>query len=90
MQAIVECQRLFLISRSSRVEVFCEKRILKNFTKFPGKHLCRGLFFKRLSLVATSVIPVVFILRFVNIYLVLQDLVMKTFLEIFEVCNKNI
>ena len=48
MQAIVECQRLFLISRSSRVEVFCEKRILKNFTKFPGKHLCRGLFFKRL------------------------------------------
>ena len=37
---------------------------------------------------AAFVIPVVFILRFVNIYLVLHDLVMKTFLEIFEVVIK--
>ena len=32
----------FLIkNRSSRPEVFCEKVVLKNFTKFTGKHLCQ-------------------------------------------------
>ena len=30
--------------RSSRPEVFCKKGILRNFTKFTGKHLCQGLF----------------------------------------------
>ena len=29
--------------RSSRPEVFCRKRVLKNFAKFSGKHLCRSL-----------------------------------------------
>ena len=24
-------------------EVFCKKGVLKNFVKFAGKHLCRGL-----------------------------------------------
>ena len=33
--------------RSSRPEVFCKKGVLKNFTKFTGKHLCQGLFFDR-------------------------------------------
>ena len=28
-------------TRSSRVEVFCEKSVLKNFTKLTEKHLCR-------------------------------------------------
>ena len=28
-------------NRSSRPEVFCEKVVLKNFTKFTGKHLCQ-------------------------------------------------
>ena len=32
------------ISRSSRPEVFCKKGVLKNFTKFTGKHLCRVSF----------------------------------------------
>ena len=31
--------------RSSRPEVFCEKGILRNFTKFTGKYLCQSLFF---------------------------------------------
>ena len=31
-------------SRSSRSEVFCEKGVLKNFTKFRGKHLWHRCF----------------------------------------------
>ena len=30
--------------RSSRPEVFCKKSVLRNFTKFTGKHLCQSLF----------------------------------------------
>ena len=29
-------------------EKFCEKGVLKNFTKFTGKHLCPSLFFNKL------------------------------------------
>ena len=29
--------------RSSRPEVFCDKDVLRNFAKFTGKHLYRGL-----------------------------------------------
>ena len=28
---------------------FCKKGVLKNFAKFPGKHLCRSLFFNRVA-----------------------------------------
>ena len=31
-------------TRSSRPEVFCEKSVLRNFTKFTGKRLCQSLF----------------------------------------------
>ena len=31
--------------RSSHQAVFCEKGVLRNFTKFTGKHLCESLFF---------------------------------------------
>ena len=30
--------------RSNRLEVFCEKGVLKNFAKFTEKHLCQSLF----------------------------------------------
>ena len=30
-------------TRSSRPEVFCKKGVLRNFTKFTGKHLCQNL-----------------------------------------------
>ena len=33
--------------RSSRQEVFCEKGVLRNFTKFTGKHLRQSLFFNK-------------------------------------------
>ena len=34
---------------SSRPEVFCKKGILRNFTKFSGKHLCQSLFFNKIA-----------------------------------------
>ena len=36
-------------SLSSRQEVFCEKGVLRNFTKFTGKHLCQSLFFNKVA-----------------------------------------
>ena len=33
------------INISSRPKVFCKKRVLRNFTKFTGKHPCQSLFF---------------------------------------------
>ena len=43
--------RLFqsLIARSSRLEVFYKKGVLKNFSKFTGKHLCQSLFFDKVA-----------------------------------------
>ena len=35
--------------RSSRPEVFCKKIVLKNFTKFTGKHQCQSLFFNKVA-----------------------------------------
>ena len=37
------------INRSSRPEVFCKKGVLRNFTKFTGKHLCQSLFFNKVA-----------------------------------------
>ena len=34
-------------SRSSRLEVFCRKKVHGNFAKFTGKHLCQSLFFNK-------------------------------------------
>ena len=36
-------------SRSSRPEEFCEKGVLRNFTKITGKHLCQSLFLIKLQ-----------------------------------------
>ena len=37
--------------RSSRPEVFCRKGVLRNFTKFTGKHLCHSLFFNKVAVI---------------------------------------
>ena len=37
------------ITRSDRQEMFCIKGVLRNFTKFTGKHLCQGLFFNKVA-----------------------------------------
>ena len=36
-----------IILTSSCPEVFCGKGVLKNFTKFTGKHLCKSIFFDK-------------------------------------------
>ena len=35
--------------RSSRLEVFCRKDVLRNFEKFTGKHLCQSLLFHEVT-----------------------------------------
>ena len=42
------------MNRSSRLEVFCKKCVLRNFTKFTGKHLCQSLFFNKLTGLRTT------------------------------------
>ena len=37
------------MNRSSRPEVFCEKGVLRNFSKFTGNHLCQSLFFNKVA-----------------------------------------
>ena len=44
---ILPCYKV-LLKRNSRREVLCKKDVVRNFAKFTGKHLCQGLFFKRL------------------------------------------
>ena len=39
--------RLTVSSRSSWPEVFCRKVVLRNFSKFTGKHMCQRLFFNK-------------------------------------------
>ena len=31
------------------LEVFCKKKVLRNFEKFTGKHLCESLFFNKVE-----------------------------------------
>ena len=40
---------LFTKFRSSHPEVFCKKGVLRNFTKFTGKHLRQSLFFNKVA-----------------------------------------
>ena len=35
--------------KSSRIEVFCKKGVLRNFAKFIGKNLCQGLFLNKVA-----------------------------------------
>ena len=39
----------YVFSGSSRSNVFCKKSVLRNFTKFTGKHLCQSLFFNKVA-----------------------------------------
>ena len=44
---------IIIIIRSSRLEVFCRKGILRNFAKFTGKHLYQSLFVNKVVGCAT-------------------------------------
>ena len=35
------------ISRSSRLELFCKRCVLRNFVKFTGKHMCQRVFLNK-------------------------------------------
>ena len=39
----------YIVFKSSRPGVFCEKSVLRNFAKFTGKHLCQSLFFNKVA-----------------------------------------
>ena len=43
-----------ITKRRSRPEVFCKKGVLRNFTKFTGKHLCQSLFFNKVAGLRTA------------------------------------
>ena len=43
--SIFRCIFLFLLKQPP--EVFYTKRVLKNYEKFTGKHLCQSLFFNK-------------------------------------------
>ena len=51
LKNVTTCIQLMYSSRngSSRPEVFCKKSVLRNFTKFMGKHLCQSLFFNKVA-----------------------------------------
>ena len=50
-KVILLCFENFILKatsiRNSHPDVFCKKGVLRNFVKFPGKHLCQSLFFNR-------------------------------------------
>ena len=43
------CYKILKCIRSSRPEAFCKKAVLRNITKFSGKHLCQRLFFNKVT-----------------------------------------
>ena len=43
-----------ITKRRSRPKVFCKKGVLRNFTKFTGKHLCQSLFFNKVAGLRTA------------------------------------
>ena len=49
---IYMCMRM-CIYRSSRLEVFCKKGVLRNFSKFKVKHLCQSPFFNKVAKIET-------------------------------------
>ena len=50
MQEVLCMQQMRLcLNRSSRPDVFCKNGVLRNFTKFTGKHLCQSLVFNKVA-----------------------------------------
>ena len=51
IKTVADCTQLWKkrCKRSSRPEVFCKRGVLRNFTKFTGKHLSRVSFLIKLQ-----------------------------------------
>ena len=54
----------YKIFRDSRREVFCKNRVLRNFEKFTGKHLCQTLFFNKVGFIKKMTLAQVFFCEF--------------------------
>ena len=54
--------------RSSRLEVFCRKGVLRNFAKFTGKHLCQSLFFNKVAGLRPATSPTGFNIALTNVH----------------------
>ena len=50
--------------RSSRQEISCKEGVLKNFTKFTGKHLCQCFFFNNVAGLKKEALAQVFFREF--------------------------
>ena len=44
------------LDRSSRLEVFCKRGVLRSFAKFTGKHLCQSLFLHKVAGLRTAIL----------------------------------
>ena len=52
--------------RSSRPEVFSKKGVLRNFTKFTGKHVCQSLLFNKVAVLHLLVVFLFFLFEHFN------------------------
>ena len=46
---VLKSRHILENSEGGRPEVFCKKVVLRNLTKFKGKHLCQSLFFNKVA-----------------------------------------
>ena len=60
-------RRLRRLLRSSHSEVFYKKAVLRNFTKFTGKHLCQSLFINACNFAKKETLAQVFFCEFCKI-----------------------
>ena len=52
----------------SRPELFCKNDVLKNLTKFTGKHLCQSVFFNKFASLRPVTLAQVFSCEFCDIF----------------------
>ena len=74
--------------RSSRPEVFCKKGVLRNFTKFTGKHLCQSLFFNKVAGLA-----LIYVVLYTSSYAQFKlcvHFILTTFIKPFAVTKRSV
>ena len=83
IKAATKKGELFVNIRSSRPEVFCKKGVLRNFTKFTGKHLCQSLFFNKVAGLACNISYKLWYVQTQNVAGVFKHHTWKLFLKDF-------
>ena len=79
LKVIDDIKTHWVRTRSTRPDVFCKVGVLRNFSKFTGKHLCQGFFFNKVAGLRPKACN--FIKR--------ETLAQVLFCELWEIC-KNI